>query len=424
MLLPPNSDIRSTCGTAAYTLRAVASLALLLLYLRRPAASYRLVGFYLLVTTVLDSIRLYPLWQLALSSVEKNIAGLQSSIAAVSALYLIYEASPSRTSKRQVHVDEENSSTLSRLFFGWLLPLLTFGRSSRLVEADIRHVDYHAYAVHREDRAIQHASVSRTFYATVMVQYMAAIVLSILTAITKLALPFIVGAIVRYMQSDASFSGTFLIMAMFFEYVTYLVALNTAKLTISQLCAGLFQAHATHLTNQVDYKLRSFLTHKVFQRSLAPGAQTGTAESVSARATVLASVDIPTIIEGPDVLRDVVGNAIVVGVASHMLRQQIGLAFLGPLVLAILGTLVPLLLGPKMAFAQRTAREATEKRIQAMKQVLGDVRNVRMGGLQDLTAEQLATFRRVEIERETRFRRILAAVVVIGTSARFFYLKL
>lgn len=165
---------------------------------------------------------------------------------------------------------------------------------------------------------------------------------------------------------------------------------------------------------QVNRRMRSFLTHKVFQRALSPVASVGSSESLSSKAMVHASVDIPSVVNGPHVILECISNAFVVVVASYMLYKQIGIAFTGPLILAIIGTFVPMLLGPKVAQAETTALEAKEMRLQAMKQVTSDVRNVRMGGLQGLTEEQVAEFRVLEVARYTNVRRVLAVVVVVG----------
>lgn len=101
-----------------------------------------------------------------------------------------------------------------------------------------------------------------------------------------------------------------------------------------------------------------------------------------------------------------------------MLHRQIGLAFLGPLVLALLGTAVPASLGSAMADTQRSVLEATEKRVQATKHLVSDVRNIRIGGLQDLTADQVLESRKLEIDRATDYRRILVVVIVVGKPPR------
>lgn len=97
-----------------------------------------------------------------------------------------------------------------------------------------------------------------------------------------------------------------------------------------------------------------------------------------------------------------------------MLYAQIGLAFMAPLGLAIVGVLVPVLMGPMVARSQINMRTANEKRIQAMKQLVSDVRNIRIGGLQDLTAEQVIQCRENEIHCGVNFRRTLMVVVVVG----------
>lgn len=222
VLLPWDSPFRSTYGLAAYATRAGAFLALALLYLRLPAQSFRLAGLYVLLSSFFDSVRLHTLWYLTSNAAglpERRLAIVQSLIVGVGALFIIYEASVSRRVMRKdnaVEVNEQQSSTLGRLLFGWILPLLTFGRVTSITEKDIKHVDYHPYAVHWEENAIVPPHQARKFYLRVIAQYGFALVLSLLSAAATLVQPFIIGTIVSFMESGGSLEkGIWLVIAMF-----------------------------------------------------------------------------------------------------------------------------------------------------------------------------------------------------------------
>ncbi len=223
VLLPVDSPFRSPYGLAAYALRSGAFLTLLLVYLRLPAQSSRIVGFYLLLSSLFDAVRIHTLWVLtrhvSAGFSERRLAIVQSVIVAVGLLFLIIETAISRPlaiKENLVEVNEQDSSTLGKLFFGWVWPLLALGRTTSLVEADIKHVDYHPYAVHWEERAVAPRHDARRFYSRALTQYLAALVLSILSTIATLIQPSIIGAIVRFMELRGSLAvGTWLVVAMF-----------------------------------------------------------------------------------------------------------------------------------------------------------------------------------------------------------------
>lgn len=158
----------------------------------------------------------------------------------------------------------------------------------------------------------------------------------------------------------------------------------------------------------------------MFQRSLAPLGGTDSVDAVSSKALVHASADVTAVIQGPEVVFNVLSGFVIVVVGSFMLYAQIGLAFMAPLGLAILGVLLPAFMGPMLGRSEKNMRTANEKRIQAMKQIVSDVRNVRIGGLQDLTAEQVTQCREDEINCGVNFRRTLMVVVVVG---KFLHVK-
>lgn len=105
----------------------------------------------------------------------------------------------------------------------------------------------------------------------------------------------------------------------------------------------------------------------------------------------------------------------VVAVGSYMLYRAIGLAFLGPLAIAIISAAGPFLLGGRLQKSQRMTLEATEQRLGFMKQLMSNIRGARIEGMQPFIADAIRASRKMEIERMANYRRVEIVVLLIGT---------
>lgn len=99
-----------------------------------------------------------------------------------------------------------------------------------------------------------------------------------------------------------------------------------------------------------------------------------------------------------------------------MLNRVIGLAFLAPLVLALTSTAAPFLLASKLQNSQRSSLEATEQRMEAIKQLLSSVRAARIEGMEKSVAKEIRNIRAKEIELMATYRRVEIVVVLVGKS--------
>lgn len=221
--LPMQSPLRNTAASPAYWLRLAAVLALLTCYLGNHRRHGRVVGFYLLLSGFLDCFRVHTMWTAALASedtaLDQALCAVQSTIIIATAVYLVYEAATPliRTQKGDpVRVNEQASSTVGMLMFGWVWPLVARGRTGPIAEADIEHVSYHSRAIYRES----HAAVkeSRKSMALILLDYSFAMILKLLSALATLGQPLLVGAVVTFLQSsDATSRGIWLVIVMFVE---------------------------------------------------------------------------------------------------------------------------------------------------------------------------------------------------------------
>lgn len=177
------------------------------------------------ITAILDAFRIVTLgsytFALAKFTSEFVLVGLQFGIVLVSILYVIFEVFvPQKLGEKSddVQADELHSSTIGKLLFGWLWKLLEFGKSKKLSEDDLKHVDYHPDVVYRENQAISAPDVARKFYRRAFLQYTCAAILKLLGAVATLGQPLIIGEITRYLTSSSNlYTGVWLIIAMFLE---------------------------------------------------------------------------------------------------------------------------------------------------------------------------------------------------------------
>lgn len=187
-----------------------------------------------------------------------------------------------------------------------------------------------------------------------------------------------------------------------------------ANLPPSQLAISLLEAHGSLAFSQLSVRIRSFLVHKVALRSLEPSAPTGGWSSASGKLLVHVSQDAAAVSGAVSMIGMIVPNFFIVSIGSYMLFRLINLAFLGPLLAAIVSTLVPMLMGGPLSRSERKLLEAAERRIETVKHLISEIRNIRFGNLQCVTERQATKGRKLEIEAATAFRRILTIVVIVG----------
>jgi hypothetical protein len=411
--LPERSELQTRLALAAYALRFGASLALFgVHWLMRDG--FRLTsGLYLLLISILDGIIAHSLWLVALGEsrhgTEMALAALQTAVSATALSFIVHQSltSSSLTFKSargaEFKVEEQTSSTLSTLFFGWLWYLLAFGRKNKVHEQDLQHIVYHPAATYKFDKESKESSnlTSADFFSGLVVPYLSSSLLQLLAAGATLAQPLIIQGIVKYLQSDQHPSvAIWLVIAMLFD----------------TLAIALLDAHSGQILTQVMHRLRAFLNEKVLERSFSPSAPVGGWTDASSKAVVYVSTDIPTVAHGISISNSILSSLVVVGIGSFLLFRLINLAFLGPLLVALASTLVPVALGKTLARSQRLSLEATERRIESMKSLVSETRAVRMGGLQKIAADLVAKNRRVEIDAACAYRRVITVVAVAGKS--------
>ncbi|KAL9477688.1 hypothetical protein ACSS6W_007529 [Trichoderma asperelloides] len=402
------SALFSATGAAAYVLRLIASFFFFLSVTPPLCGSELRTDIYLLATCVADGFRLHTLWAMAQQPSQPigiALPALQTAVAVMSGGALIlfevfsnFKVHASRKKAGPVHVNEPGSGIFGMLFFGWLWPLLRYGHKNTIAISDLEPAIARSTAkFNLGSNWMSTMEDERKFLCGVALPFISAVIIQILSAGATLAQPFIVQGIVTYLQNEQNKSiGIWLVIAMVFD----------------QLAISVLEAHGSHAFNQLSFKTRSFLIHRIALRGLGGSPPAGGWKTAGNRVIVHVSQDSAAIAGAVQLLGMIIPNILVIGIGSYMLFRLIHLAFLGPLLAAIACTLLPTLLAGPLSRSEHRLLQATELRIASIKHLISEVRSLRFGNIQHTIESQATDNRRQEIEAAGTFRRILTVVIV------------
>lgn len=164
----------------------------------------------------------------------------------------------------------------------------------------------------------------------------------------------------------------------------------------------------------MSIRMRSALVHKVALRSLRRAPPAGGWCSTQGKMLVHVTQDSTAVSAAISLVGMIIPNIFIVAIGSYMLFRQIGFAFLGPLLAAVVCALIPMLMGGPLSRSERNLLEATERRIATVKQLISEIRNIRFANMHHAMEHQAANGRRQEIMAATTLRRILSIVIVTG----------
>jgi ATP-binding cassette, subfamily C (CFTR/MRP), member 1 len=182
----------------------------------------------------------------------------------------------------------------------------------------------------------------------------------------------------------------------------------------SFILVALLLAQSSHVMDQVSYRIRGYIIHRIHARSILPADSRILGSTESAKVTVLANVDVANAVVVLKMFGEILTSGITVGVGAYLLFDVIGIVFIGPLVLALISVAVPVMLGDRLTNSQRRSLEATEKRLHSLSQLVANTRSIRIGGVQEIASEEVLSYRRLEINAASMYRKIFILVVLAG----------
>ncbi|KGO45062.1 ABC transporter, integral membrane type 1 [Penicillium expansum] len=118
-------------------------------------------------------------------------------------------------------------------------------------------------------------------------------------------------------------------------------------------------------------------------------------------ALTLMSVDVERISSGLQYVHEVWASPIDIGLALWLLERQLGLAVVAFASIFIVCTLLRLGVATTMGERQQRWLQAIQNRLQSTSEMLKNMKEVRLGGLQELMAEKLRGLREKEVSQST-----------------------
>ncbi|GAB1205509.1 hypothetical protein APSETT445_004185 [Aspergillus pseudonomiae] len=171
-----------------------------------------------------------------------------------------------------------------------------------------------------------------------------------------------------------------------------------------------------HMTYRAITMVRGAVVSMVYRKATT----LSTEDADPASSLTLMSADIERIVQGWQTIHDIWGNALEIGLAIFLLEQQLGVAAVvavGVAVLALAGSLVSLAF---VMSRQAMWLEAIERRISSTTSMLASMKGIKMLGLSDLLMTCIHNLRLDELSISRNFRKLLVWNMAFAWTTRIF----
>ncbi|KAF4340908.1 multidrug resistance-associated 1 [Fusarium beomiforme] len=356
-----------------------------------------IINVYLLFTSLFDCAIARTLWLL---DGAQAVARLFTAATSAKALILISEAWEKRSILRAQYRDlspESTSGILGRSVFWWINPLMKLGFSNFLTENDLY--------------AIEKSLLAKSLFAQAQKAWRNANQLKknalFWSTIWSSRIKFLLGMLSRLFLMAFKYAQPFLIQR------TILFASNLDEdkaigwgLTGAWSCVfiglAISNAFYWHMTYQFVTAVRGSLISLIYDKTLDLSI-TAFDESI---AVTLMSADTETICLSFASIHEIWASPIECGVALYLLYRQLGMAFLAPMVVAIVSTTGTLLIAKYIANAQKQWVRSIQTRIDVTASMLSSMKEVKMLGLTDVLNNMVQSLRVNELDLSKKFRKL------------------
>lgn len=369
-----------------------------------------LLSSYLALTVLLDVAQTRTLWLASRNHIDIAFSGIYTSAVVFKVASLLFESQDkSRWIKwdAKTHSPEETSGLIGLGSFVWLNRLFLSGYAKILQLSDLYPLDPAMCSEVLEQKLRRHSPppgcanrsgknwLARALLKTLAVPLLLPVVPRAAMATFQLCQPFMINALLSYLEEaePSKNSGYGLVGA------TILIYLGIA---ISFALYWYYQ-------ERTMYMARGALVAIIYSKTTEVGLA-----AADNSALTLMSGDTERIIFGFLNIHEIWANTVQVAIACWLLSQQLGLAFLGPLIVVAVcaggSTLLARLTGPR----QKVWMERIQKRVGLTSTVVGQIKSLKMAGLAAPVATMLQQMRVDELKAGARFRRILALTATLG----------
>lgn len=364
---------------------------------------------YLFFSTVFDIVRSRTYW---LSEIP---VGLQTSFTiSTLAKFVLIIVESVETAAPTLHTGRNNpemvSSVFNRVTFFWLGPLFWIGVRRQLHPHDLFDLDSSlstetssdAFLLAWKDVAHRHTSrvSARALFKVLKWRILATMAPRLVLVLCTISSPLLLEKLLAYLQSDFRGSspdalGNGLILA--FAVVYLGIAVSTSVYWYSHF--------------RVITIVRASLVSAISRK--AGTVDISLLSDPSASLTLMSS-DVERISEGLRTAHELWANLIQVGVATYLLKLQVGFACVVPIVLALGSAAMSLWISNLANLRQKHWMEAIQSRIGLSSSTLLSTKGVKMRGLDRTLRSIIGRFRRIELIQANRFRFLGIWTVMFG----------
>ncbi|KAF3807197.1 ABC transporter FUM19 [Colletotrichum gloeosporioides] len=415
-----NLILNSTVTARATPLSTVASALSLIAALCMPVLSFFehsrsprpsiLLNTFLISTILLDAAQVRSLWLSAVTFREITIARVFTAAAAWKIVLVVLESwqkLPWIPWDRKDHSPEETSGVFGLATFSWLNPLFMCGYKRVLTVPDLFPLDKSLSVKTLQDttRRLEpqrFQGQSHGLARALGKRLVAPLLLPIAPRIVLLGLvfcqPFLLEALLSFLEDPKANQyanrGYGLIGATFIVYMGIPIA----------------NALYWYFQERLLCAIRAYLAAAVYRKTLQ--AKISTADNSAA--LTLMSADIERIRMGLMEFHEFWANPIQAGLACWLLEKKLGASFAVPIVLIMLciasSSILMRYIGPR----QMAWMEKIQKRISHTANVFGNMKSLKISGLEVPVEDIINSLRLDELKVGSRFRWFLVISVGIG----------
>ncbi|KNG85917.1 ABC multidrug transporter [Aspergillus nomiae NRRL 13137] len=372
-----------------------------------------LLSIYLSITLLFDIAKTRTLWLRELAEINRTIAILTSVAVGVKALLLLLETVEKRRILKNSYVNyppEATGSIFNRFFFWWLIPLFRTGFSKLLSVGDLYTLDRQLSSKTLHDSLEtmwnngNKTSLLLVTFKTFKWQLLSAVLPRACLAALNICQPLLLHRSLSYSVEPETSATTNIGYGLIGAYI--LVYLGMA------VTMGQYQ----HMTYRAITMVRGAVVSMVYRKATT----LSTEDADPASSLTLMSADIERIVQGWQTIHDIWGNALEIGLAIFLLEQQLGVAAVvavGVAVLALAGSLVSLAF---VMSRQAMWLEAIERRISSTTSMLASMKGIKMLGLSDLLMTCIHNLRLDELSISRNFRKLLVWNMAFAWTTRIF----
>ncbi|CAH0058330.1 unnamed protein product [Clonostachys solani] len=410
-----SSSNATRISVAASALSMTAGLALATLSFIHHSRAVRPSGIlnaYLAFSTLFDIAQARTLWLRH----DRALAAVFTMGLVCKALALFAEMREKRKILREPYANyppEALGGVINRSVFWWINSLLLKGRSSSLQLEDLYELDQelsfdHLHAKFRQSwySSVRRNPSTKALIETVFRCFWKQISYIVFYRLCLIAFNFcqpllIHRALSLLLEPEDSPSrknvGYALIGA------TLLIYIGIAVTT------GLFK----HNLYRLIIMLRGSLIGLIYETTLRIDSHA----AKDSAAITLMSTDIDCMATGVEEMDAVWASPIEIAISIYLLYQQVGLAAITPVVIAIVVVLISVAIRKISTTSQKSWLEATQRRVAITSMVLSNIKPIKMMGLTDNVGKLLQNLRVSEIKVASKFRTILTVSLLIATAS-------